>query len=58
MLTWWRDDLSLPPYLSEELMPVGGFTETVELEAVPPHFAMARLKEIAAEVRNAAVVTA
>lgn len=53
MLTWWREDLGLPPYLSEELMPLGGFTETVDMDAVPSHIAVARLNEVAKQARDA-----
>jgi hypothetical protein len=30
VLTWWRNDLGLPSYLSKEEMPQGGFSETVD----------------------------
>jgi hypothetical protein len=34
ILDWWRDDLGLPPYLSTHEMPQGGWTETVDLDAI------------------------
>jgi hypothetical protein len=34
VLNWWRNDLGLPPYLSAREMPQGGWTETVDLDAV------------------------
>jgi hypothetical protein len=40
-LLWLRDDVALPPYLSPDLMPQGGWTETVDaseidLPTIPP----------------------
>lgn len=34
ILDWWRNDLGLPPYLSKYEIPQGGWTETVDVEAV------------------------
>lgn len=34
ILDWWRNDLGLPPYLSVREMQQGGWTETVDLDAV------------------------
>jgi hypothetical protein len=34
ILNWWRSELGLPPYLSSHHMPVGGWTETVDVEEI------------------------
>lgn len=51
MLDWWRNDLGLPAWLSADDMPVGGATETAELEMMPVHIAVERLRESAGRVR-------
>lgn len=52
ILDWWRNDLGLPSYLSPGDMPVGGSTETTELEVMPVHIAIERLCESAARARR------
>ncbi|ASN39999.1 hypothetical protein CGQ24_13900 [Arthrobacter sp. 7749] len=54
ILDWWRKDLALPAYLSPEDIPVGGSTKTAELEILPVHFAMERLREVARRFRELA----
>lgn len=34
VLSWLREELELPAYLSSEVMPQGGWTETVEAEEI------------------------
>jgi len=34
LISWMREELNLPPYLSPELMPQGGWTETVEADEI------------------------
>jgi hypothetical protein len=34
VLAWWRFELHLPPHVDRALMPQGGYTETVDAEAV------------------------
>ncbi|ASN39189.1 hypothetical protein CGQ24_09280 [Arthrobacter sp. 7749] len=58
ILDWWRNDLALPAYLSPEDMPVGGSTETAELEIMPVYFAMERLREVARRLRDLASTAA
>lgn len=43
ILNWWRNDLALPVYLSPEDLPVGGSTETAELELMPVDLAIERI---------------
>jgi hypothetical protein len=48
ILSWWRKDLSLPHYLSKSEMPQGGWTETVDADAVDIPATIARVRELAA----------
>ena len=34
VLGWWREELALPPHVSSNSMPQGGWTETVSASAV------------------------
>ncbi|RAG82353.1 hypothetical protein DN069_27925 [Streptacidiphilus pinicola] len=34
ILTWWRTDLGLRPYLTNHHMPQGGWTETVSEDSI------------------------
>jgi hypothetical protein len=56
ILKWWREDLKLSPYLTSDLMPLGGFTETVDLQEVPPAVAIMRLETAAERARDTAGV--
>lgn len=38
-------------------MPIGGFTETVDLESVPPHIAVSRLQKLAHDVRETTAIS-
>lgn len=47
IIDWWRTDLVLPPYLSKHEMPQGGWTETVDLDAIDIPATIARMQELA-----------
>lgn len=47
ILDWWRTDLGLPPYLSRVEMPQGGWTETVDLDAIDIPATIGRIKALA-----------
>jgi hypothetical protein len=44
MLRWWRDGLSLPPWLGPEEMRNGGWSETVCLDELPLYEALSRMR--------------
>lgn len=46
ILAWWRKDLGLPPYLSKDEMPQGGWTETVELDVIDIPATIARIRAL------------
>lgn len=48
ILSWWRKDLDLPHYLSRSEMPQGGWTETVDADAVDILATIARVRTLAA----------
>lgn len=47
ILDGWRDGLDLPPYLSRGEMPQGGWTETVDVDAVDIPATVARIRMLA-----------
>lgn len=49
IITHWRKDLGLPRYLGKHEMPQGGWTETVDADAISVPATIARIKELAAE---------
>lgn len=51
ILSWWREELKLPPYLSEEDTPTGGWTETIEVGSVSTALVIERLGTLAAQAR-------
>lgn len=44
----WRGDLDLPPFLAAGDMPQGGWTETVDAEAIDIPATIRRMQELAA----------
>lgn len=48
ILSWWRTDLRLPPYLSKTEMPQFGWTETVDADAIDIPTTIARIRVLAA----------
>jgi recombinational DNA repair protein (RecF pathway) len=48
ILNWWRKDLDLPPFLGGQEMPQGGWTETVELDAIDIPATIERIRTLAA----------
>ena len=46
ILTWLRQDLEVPPYLSPELMPQGGWLETCEAEEIALPLIWAKVEEL------------
>lgn len=48
ILRWWRKDLALPPFLGEEEMPQGGWTETVDADAIDIPATIERIRALAA----------
>jgi len=46
ILTWLRQDLEVPPYLSPEVMPQGGWTETCEAEEIDLPIIWAKVEEL------------
>lgn len=49
VISWWRQGLGLPPYLSKGDLPYAGWTETVDADAIDIPATIARIKELAAE---------
>lgn len=49
ILVEWRTGLGLPPHLSKSEMPRGGWTETVDADAVDVPASVARIRSLAAE---------
>lgn len=47
VLSWWRADLELPPYLSKFEMPQGGWTETVDVDEIDIPATIARMRDLA-----------
>lgn len=47
ILTWWRSELDLPPYLTSAEMPQGGWTETVDTEGIDLAATIRRIKQTA-----------
>lgn len=54
ILDWWRIELALPAYLSPDDLPIGGSTETAELQMMPVWLAIERIKEVASRMRELA----
>ena len=52
ILSWWRDELKLAPYLSEQQMPIGGWSETVGAGAVSAQVTVTRMQILAEQVRS------
>jgi hypothetical protein len=48
VLTWWRADLGLPPFLAKTEMPQFGWTETVDADAIDVPATIRRIRELAA----------
>lgn len=48
ILSWWRKGLDLPPYLSKNEMPQGGWTETVDADAIDIPATIERIRALAA----------
>jgi hypothetical protein len=48
ILSHWRNDLGLPHYLSKSEMPQGGWTETVDADAIDIPSTIERIKALAA----------
>lgn len=48
ILGWWRNGLALPPYLSKGEMPQGGWTETIDADAIDIPVTIARIRALAA----------
>ncbi len=46
ILNWLRQDLDIPPYLSSELMPQGGWSETCEAEEIALPTIWAKVEEL------------
>lgn len=51
ILDWWRNDLGLPPYLSQCEMPQNGWTETVDLDAIDIPATIDRIQELVRHFR-------
>lgn len=49
ILSWWRKDLGLPPYLSKIEMPQAGWTETVDADAIDIPTTIERIQRLADE---------
>lgn len=47
VLSWWRDNLRLPPYLGRDQMPQGGWTETAAAGAIDLAATVAHICELA-----------
>lgn len=47
VLSWWRVELGLPPFLGREEMPQGGWTETVDLDAIDVAATVDRIRTLA-----------
>lgn len=47
VLGWWRTSLGLPPFLSAREMPQGGWTETVDLDAIDLPATIRQIKKLA-----------
>jgi hypothetical protein len=56
ILAYWRKDLDLPHYLSKHEMPQGGWTETVDADAIDILATIERIKTLAASKTNAVAV--
>lgn len=48
VLRWWRIELGLPPHLSKSEMPQGGWTETVDADAIDIPVTIERIRMLAA----------
>lgn len=48
ILSYWRNDLRLPPFLGKQEMSQGGWSETVDLDAVDIVTTIVRIKQLAA----------
>jgi len=51
LLTWMREDLDLPPYLSSDVMPQGGWSETCEAEEIDLPTIWAKVAELSSVKR-------
>ena len=52
-LLWLRDDVALPPYLSPDLMPQGGWTETVDASEIDLPTIWLKVEELSKKSRKA-----
>lgn len=48
VLSYWRTDLQLPPFLGKQEMPQGGWSETVDLDAVDIVITIVRIRQLVA----------
>lgn len=55
ILAWWRNELGLPPYLTTEMMPQGGHTETVHLSELTIDTVCEKVESIIQRTNNQVV---
>lgn len=45
IITWWRDELGIPPALTRREMPRHGYSETAFTTLIPVEYTMAKIEE-------------